>query len=125
MNSGLKIILARMDTNPEEFQMYPSNSKWVALVDRFWDIFTDEERETYQAKLREILEDNFSELILKELMEDPITGMKYKASDRYATGWTDPGARVAVSLNATQVAMANQLGIPLADYAKAISKQGL
>jgi hypothetical protein len=125
MNSGLKIILARMDTNPEEFQMYPSNSKWVALVDRFWDIFTDEERETYQAKLREILEDNFSELILKELMEDPITGMKYKASDRYATGWTDPGARKTVSLTATQVAMANGLGIPLADYAKAISKQGL
>ena len=125
MNSGLKIILARMDTNPEEFQMYPSNSKWVALVDRFWDIFTDEERETYQAKLREILEDNFSELILKELMEDPITGMKYKASDRYAVGWTDPGARKTVSLTATQVAMANGLGIPLADYAKAISKQGL
>jgi hypothetical protein len=123
MNSGLKIILARMDTNPEEFQMYPSNSKWVALVDRFWDIFTDEERETYQAKLREILEDNFSELILKELMEDPITGMKYKASDRYATGWTD--ARGAVSLTQTQVAMAEKIGISLKDYAKALSKQGL
>jgi hypothetical protein len=123
MNSGLKIILARMDTNPEEFQMYPSNSKWVALVDRFWDIFTDEERETYQAKLREILEDNFSELILKELMEDPITGMKYKTSDRYAVGWTD--ARNAVSLNHIQVAVAEKLGISLEDYAEALSKQGL
>lgn len=124
MNSGLKIILARMDTNPEEFQMYPSTSKWVALVDRFWDIFTDEERETYQAKLREILGDSFSELILKELMEDPETGvMKYKASDRYATGWTD--ARKAVSLTQTQVALAERIGISLEDYAEALSKQGL
>jgi hypothetical protein len=73
--------------------------------------------------LREILEDNFSELILKELMEDPITGMKYKASDRYATGWTD--ARGAVSLTQTQVAMAEKIGISLKDYAKALSKQGL
>jgi hypothetical protein len=73
--------------------------------------------------LREILEDNFSELILKELMEDPITGMKYKASDRYATGWTD--ARKAVSLNHIQVAVAEKLGISLEDYAEALSKQGL
>jgi hypothetical protein len=129
MNNGLKIILARMDTNPEEFKMYPSNSKWVALVDRFWDIFTDEEREAYQAKLREILGDDFSELILKELMEDPITGMKYKASDRYSLGWTDPNTlgslSKAVSLSAAQVASANELGIPLEHYAKALSKQGL
>lgn len=124
MNSGLKIILARMDTNPEEFQMYPSTSKWVALVDRFWDIFTDEEREAYQVKLREILGDSFSELILKELMEDPETGvMKYKASDRYATGWTD--ARKTVSLTQTQVALAERIGISLEDYAEALSKQGL
>jgi len=123
MNNGLKIILARMDTNPEEFQMYPSTSKWVALVDRFWDIFTDEECKVYQAKLREILGDNFSELILKELMEDPVTGMKYRTSDRYAVGWTD--ARGAVSLNQMQVAVADKLGISLEDYAKALSKQGL
>ena len=85
---------------------------------------TDEEREAYQVKLREILGDSFSELILKELMEDPETGvMKYKASDRYATGWTD--ARKTVSLTQTQVALAERIGISLEDYAEALSKQGL
>jgi hypothetical protein len=121
MNNGLKIILARMDTNPEEFV---EKHKWRRLVESDWPIFTEEEQKAYSAKLREILIDRFSEEVLKTLMEDEgKPTVKYKASDRYATGWTD--ARRAVSLTATQVAMAEKLGISLEDYAEALSKQGL
>jgi hypothetical protein len=125
MNNGMKLILARMETNPEEFV---DKHKWRHLVESDWPMFTEEEQKAYSAKLREILIDRFSEEVLKTLMEDENEDkptMKYKASDRYATGWTDPGARVTVSLTPTQVAMANQLGIPLSDYAKKLSKQGL
>jgi hypothetical protein len=128
MNNGLKIILARMDTNPEEFQDYP-NSRWRELIDSHWDIFLDEERDEYQAKLRVILTDKFSELVVKELMDDEPETMRYKASERYAIGGIDPrgafgNAPVRVKLNGTQIAIANELGIPLNKYAKELAKLG-
>jgi hypothetical protein len=104
MNNGLKIILARMDTNPEEFQDYP-NSRWRELIDSHWDIFLDEERDEYQAKLRVILVDKFSELVVKELMDDEPETMRYKASDRYA-------------ISGTEAALSRKLNISLGDYAK-------
>jgi hypothetical protein len=129
MNNGLKIILARMDTNPEEFQSYP-NSRWRELIDSHWDIFLDEERDEYQAKLRVILVDKFSELVVKELMDDEPETMRYKASERYAIGGIDPrgafgNAPVRVKLNGTQISMANALGIPLNKYAEQLAKKGI
>lgn len=104
MNNGLKIILARMDTNPEEFQYYPNN-KWSELVNRHWDIFTDEEQKEYKVKLRVILTDKFSELVLKELMDDEEETMRYKATNRY-------------SVSSTEAALANKLNISVGDYVK-------
>lgn len=122
MNDGLKIILARMDTNPEEFF---DKRKWRHLVESDWPMFTKEEQEAYSTKLRSILLDKFSEEVLKELMDedDAPKTMKYKASERYAIGWTD--ARESVSLNSIQVGLAQTMGISLEDYAKALSKQGI
>jgi hypothetical protein len=122
MNDGLKIILARMDTNPEEFF---DKRKWRHLVESDWPMFTKEEQEAYSTKLRSILLDKFSEEVLKELMDedDAPKTMKYKASERYAVGWTD--ARESVSLTTGQVALAQKLGMRLEDYAKALSKQGI
>lgn len=122
MNDGLKIILARMDTNPEEFI---DNRKWRRLVENDWPMFTKEEQEAYSTKLRSILLDTFSENVLKELMDEDeaIETIKYKAANRYATGWTD--ARATLSLTTGQVALAQKLGMRLEDYAKALSKQGI
>jgi hypothetical protein len=124
MNNGMKLILARMETNPEEFV---DKHKWRHLVESDWPMFTEEEQKAYSAKLREILIDRFSEEVLKTLMEDEDKPtMKYKASNRYATGWVDATrAPTGISLTATQVAMANGLGIPLADYAKELLKKGI
>jgi ribosomal protein S12 methylthiotransferase accessory factor YcaO len=125
MNNGMKLILARMETNPEEFV---EKYKWRRLVESDWPMFTEEEQKAYSAKLREILIDRFSEEVLKTLMEDENEDkptMKYKASDRYATGWIDARAFKTISLTPTQVAMANGLGIPLADYAKELLKKGI
>lgn len=125
MNNGMKLILARMETNPEEFV---DKHKWRHLVESDWPMFTEEEQKAYSAKLREILIDRFSEEVLKTLMEDEDEDkptVKYKASGRYAAGWTDARAPTGVSLTATQVAMANGLGIPLSDYAKELLKKGI
>jgi hypothetical protein len=125
MNNGLKLILARMETNPEEFV---DKHKWRHLVESDWPMFTEEEQKAYSAKLREILIDRFSEEVLKTLMEDEDEDkptVKYKASDRYAVGWTDAAALATVSLTATQIAFAQKIGMSLTDYAKTVRKQGL
>lgn len=102
MNNGLKIILARMDTNPEEFV---DKRKWRHLVESEWPMFTKEEQEAYTSKLREILGDVFSKQILQVLMEDEKETMRYKASDRYA-------------ISSTEADFAHKLNISLKDYAK-------
>lgn len=124
MNNGIKLILARMETNPEEFV---DRRKWRHLVESDWPMFTEEEQKAYSSKLREILIDRFSEEVLKTLMEedDAKPTLKYKTSNRYATGWTDAAALTTVSLSATQAAMASKLGIPLTDYAKELLKKGI
>lgn len=67
MNDGMKLILERMQTNPEEFY---TGSRWRVLVDNNWDIFTAEERKMYEIALRSTLGDKFSEEVVKTLMED-------------------------------------------------------
>jgi hypothetical protein len=68
MNNGLKIILERMKTNPEEFQQPKFRRSWAIIVEQFWDILTDEERTEYRKALREITLSKFEEEVLKELM---------------------------------------------------------
>ena len=61
-------------------------------------------------------------------MDDEKETLRYKATERYATGWTDPrGAfgNAPVKLSGTQISMANALGIPLDRYAEQLAKNGL
>ena len=82
MNDGMKLILERMQTNPEEFY---TGSRWRVLVDNNWDIFTAEERKMYEIALRSTLGDKFSEEVVKTLMEDQNETLKYKMAGRYAS----------------------------------------
>lgn len=68
MNNGLKIIIERMKTNPEEFQQPKFRRGWAIIVEQFWDILTDEERTEYRKALREVTLSKFEEEVLKELM---------------------------------------------------------
>lgn len=88
MNDGMKLILKRMQTNPEEFE---TKEKWRRLVEHDWPIFTEEEQKAYSSGLREILLDRFSETVIKTLMEDQNETLKYKMAGRYAVGWDDGG----------------------------------
>jgi hypothetical protein len=75
MNNGLKIILERMKTNPEEFRptFELGLKRWGSIVHEYWEILTDEEREEYRQALREVTLAQFEEDVLKELMRDAPT----------------------------------------------------
>lgn len=67
MNNGIKIILERMKTNPEEFKNGAA-SLWVSAVNSWWDVLTPEEKDAYRKGLREIMEASFEQEVVKILL---------------------------------------------------------
>jgi ligand-binding SRPBCC domain-containing protein len=72
---GVKVLLARMDSNPEEFGAM--NNAWSELMrtvleDRLRDLrtFTDEEIQAVEKKLNWVYRQNFSSRVFKNLMQD-------------------------------------------------------
>jgi ligand-binding SRPBCC domain-containing protein len=72
---GVKVLLARMDSNPEEFGGV--DNTWSRLVntvleDRLRDLrtFTDEEIQAVEKKLNWVYRQNFSSRVFKNLMQD-------------------------------------------------------
>lgn len=72
MNEGVKILLERIKTNPDEFIYNPSTgmSRWQRLVDHALadEIATEEESKALKDALREAKRDRFTELVMKELL---------------------------------------------------------
>ena len=75
MIEGLKILLERMKTHPEEFidKKYGGlPSKWSNLVERYRNVLTDEEVETYQQAYKELQRQHFTAHVLECLLEDHV-----------------------------------------------------
>ena len=76
MNQGIEILLARMESHPDEFYNLhlPSyrSSRWGSLLDEAikGKFTTEEERTALQDKLSSIQGESFTMAVLKELMGD-------------------------------------------------------
>ena len=69
MNDGLKILLERMDTNPEEFQNNSSRSnRWDTLFRRYEPYLTAEEKAGWVKKVTELNRQSFTNEVMKELL---------------------------------------------------------
>ena len=69
MNDGLKILLERMDTNPEEFQIHSSRSnRWDTLFRRYEPYLTAEEKAGWVKKVTELNPQSFTNEVMKELL---------------------------------------------------------
>lgn len=68
MNKGVQILLARMDSNPEEFDYDGWLAKWSRLYDRYSECLTAEEREAIAAKRLEILREVFTNSVMGQLL---------------------------------------------------------
>ena len=94
MQTGTQILLERMKTNPEEF---PSEGeiagKWSAIMRDAMNYLPKEDREALDIAYRQVQVDRYNERVLRRLTgeEDNREGvtLKYKAQERYATGWSD------------------------------------
>jgi hypothetical protein len=70
MESGIKILLERIKTNPEEFLGGAKYHKWSLIIDRYKDFFTEEESKALQDALRDIVMPQFNKEVLKTLMAE-------------------------------------------------------
>ena len=71
MNDGVKILLERMETHPDEFA-YKANegtSKWGGLLANYKHCFTNEEITAVEEGIKNIERTRFTELVLEELVD--------------------------------------------------------
>ena len=80
MNKGIEILLARMESNPDEFMGI--NNKWVNLMDSYEDHMVEEDRKALYAKYSALHMDKFTEHVMKKLLEEQ--GDRKAEIDMYA-----------------------------------------
>ena len=68
MNDGVKILLERMNTHPEEF--HGDYNKWVEVINKFDKFFTTSERSMINGALTNIRRDEFTSIIMEELLRE-------------------------------------------------------
>lgn len=94
---GVKILLKRMESNPEEFK--GRDSKWQGLMPSTtgypdWShALTDEEMQALKDGLRKICRDEFTEKVMATLLEDK----KKVLQGPYTVKEVPPGTWVSVS----------------------------
>ena len=67
MNGGIKILIARMDTHPEEFE---GEGKWISTFNNYKKYMTEEEKDVFWKKLCELKMNEFEQRIVKKLMNE-------------------------------------------------------
>ena len=69
MNKGVEILLARMDTNPEEFY---NGGRWVDLFNQYKKFMSEDEVTAVMDKLKALKMEQFEQDVVKRLlMNDP------------------------------------------------------
>lgn len=70
MNKGLEILMARIESHPEEFE---SNgivaTRWDYLIREYEKVLPEEDMKAFRAKLYEKRCERFSELVMQELLD--------------------------------------------------------
>lgn len=69
MNDGVKILLERMQTHPEEF--HGNYNRWTEVIDRFEKFFNTSEKALINGALTNIRRDEFTQIVMQEIMREP------------------------------------------------------
>lgn len=81
MNDGVKLLLERIKTHPEEFLssnggLFDSRNRWQLLVQSYESYLVPEDRDALRTAMNEVMAEKFTEAVMKELMgvedDDPL-----------------------------------------------------
>jgi hypothetical protein len=68
MNDGVKILLERMQTNPEEF--HGEYNRWSDAINKFEKFFNASERALINGALTNIRREEFTSIVMQELLHE-------------------------------------------------------
>jgi len=68
MNDGVKILLERMQTHPEEF-VPPNDLKWKTLWEWYASFLPAEDQNAYYEGYRKVMQQHFTEKVMQELID--------------------------------------------------------
>lgn len=111
MNKGLEILMARIESHPEEFE---SNgivaTRWDYLIREYEKVLPEEDMKAFRAKLYEKRCERFTELVMQELL-DPKSETEAQVSAMPSGGMTHVQylARQQASLQAQNLALNQQI----------------
>lgn len=69
MNDGVKILLERMNTHPEEFEGTALSTKWGQLIRLYEDYLEPEDRQALTQGVNKIMQQHFTEKVMEELVD--------------------------------------------------------
>ena len=88
MNDGVKILLERMQTNPEEF--HGDYNRWNDLISKFEKFFNASERALINGALTNIRREEFTSVVMQELLKEKTSPLRellnLKLSNTQAAG---------------------------------------
>lgn len=125
MIEGLKILLERMKTHPEEFlddrDDYVGSSKWGKLIHRYNKVLTKEEIKAFNDALHELHRQQFTAEVLESLVSKPVEldPDTYTIKTTGRGGWHSPAllsdnyatttAKLAVEIQKEQMEQLKQI----------------
>jgi hypothetical protein len=96
METGTQILIERMKTHPEEF-VEGMHSKWSHVMQLANDCLPDEDKAALKKTYTQAKIERFNGEVLATLAGEreqlgviAESSLKYKAQERYSTGFTDP-----------------------------------
>jgi hypothetical protein len=109
MNEGVKILIERIKTNPEEFT---HGSKWAGIIHGYKAYLSKEDAQALDDAYNGLMQQTFTEKVMKELLapeEDDSLGKWFtaQANVTHGAGMT-LGRASAVSNNVNTVTLTNQ-----------------
>jgi hypothetical protein len=69
MNDGVKILLERMQTHPEEF--HGDYNRWSDVINKFEKFFSASERALINGALTNIRREEFTQVVMQEILREP------------------------------------------------------
>jgi len=112
MNEGVKILLERIKTNPDEFMVDGiAPTKWGALIMQYRVFLGEEDKKVLDDALSELMSQKFTEAVMKELLapeEDNSLGKPWYSKQGSVT--LSAGQTRGVSLNSGAVTGAVSVG---------------
>jgi ketol-acid reductoisomerase len=106
MNDGMKIILERLKTHPEEFtddsNPFASEGKWTKLIHQYQHNLAKEDMDAFKSAIDEIRQTEFTAKVMEELLDPKPLELEDVIKQYRATGISSVGQTLASSLTTSK-----------------------